>query len=498
MNVPIYDGCPIWNEKSVPFGFYNTDTTFQIDAIKVTKFCASRLGYPLVDVELQSSSFFTAFEEAVTTYGNELYAYKIRDNQLSLEGITTGSSLNQALITPSFEPIVRLTEQYGEEAGSGGNVPYYSGSFQLTSSIQDYDFQTFMTGSGLTGSEYENGIEVKKVYYEPKFPASARYLDPYNGFGFGGAVAAGIVGFGGFGQGMGYLMAPLNYDLQVIQQIEMNEMVRMSNYSFRVQDDKLRIFPIPNFDGTFHSGSSLLLNNALSASNPPSITFASDLTSSLIDITGGTGEGEDAQGVIIGSQGTNTTYEFKVKSSGSGYTAGDVITISAATIDGSSNDISNASGDLVFTLREQDITAICGGGTLWFDYILRDERINSSVKQTPTKVTNVSNAPFENPTYEFINSVGRQWIFEYTLALAKEMLGYVRGKYSSIPIPNAEVNLNQGDLISAATAEKAALIERLRTYLDETSRQALLNRRASEAESKMIELQQVPYTIYIA
>ena len=48
------------------------------------------------------------------------------------------------------------------------------------------------------------------------------------------------------------------------------------------------------------------------------------------------------------------------------------------------------------------------------------------------------------------------------------MLGYVRGKYSSIPIPNAEVNLNQGDLLSAATAEKLALIERLRAYFDET------------------------------
>ena len=84
------------------------------------------------------------------------------------------------------------------------------------------------------------------------------------------------------------------------------------------------------------------------------------------------------------------------------------------------------------------------------------------------------------------------------LALSKEMLGYVRGKYSSIPIPNAEVNLNQGDLLSAATAEKNALIERLRAYFDETSRQSLLSRRASEAESKMIELQQVPYTIFIA
>ena len=498
MNVPIYDGCPIWDDSSVPFGFYNSDTIFQTDAVKVTKFCASRLGYPLVDVELQSSSFFTAFEEAVTIYGNEVYAYKIRDNQLSLEGITTGSNLNQALITPSFEPIVRLTEQYGEEAGSGGNVPYYSGSFQLTASVQDYDFSTFMTGSGLTGSEYQHGLEVKRVYYEPKFPASARYLDPYNGFGFGGAVAAGIVGFGGFGQGMGYLMAPLNYDLQVIQQIEMNEMVRMSNYSFRIQDNKLRIFPIPNFDGNMLSGSSLLIGQALNVTQGPNVTFAGNVTSSLITLNTSTGTGKDGTAMIYGDSGTNNTYQIKVVNSGSNYTSGDVITIAQADIDASSTNISNAAGDIKITLRDQDITAICGGGTLWFDYILRDERINSAVRQTPTRVTNVSNAPYENPTYEFINSVGRQWIFEYTLALSKEMLGYVRGKYSSIPIPNAEVNLNQGDLISAATAEKATLIERLRTYLDETSRQSLLNRRASEAESKMVELQQVPYTIFIA
>ena len=154
MNVPIYDGNPVWNNNAVPFGFYNTQSDFTTDAVKVAKFCAARLGYPLVDIELQSSSFFTAFEEAVTIYGNELYAYTIRDNQLTLNGITTGSSLNQALITPSFEPIVVLTEQYGEEAGSGGNVPYYSGSFILTSSVQDYSFSTFMTASGLTPSYY--------------------------------------------------------------------------------------------------------------------------------------------------------------------------------------------------------------------------------------------------------------------------------------------------------------------------------------------------------
>jgi hypothetical protein len=392
MNVPIYDGSPVWNANSVPFGFYNSDTNFQTDAVKVAKFCAQRLGYPLVDIELQSGSFFTAFEEAVTTYGNELYAYKIRDNQLSLENLTTGSSLNQALITPSFEPIVRLTEQYAEEAGTGGNIDYHSGSFVLTSSVQDYSFQTFMTQSGLTGSAYENGIEVKRVFYQEPYPASARYLDPYNGFGFGGVLAAGVIGIGGFGDGLGYLMAPLNYDLQVIQQIEMNQMIRLSNYSFEIRNDKLRIFPIPNFS-----------------------TAAQESTPARI----------------------------------------------------------------------------------WFEYILRDDRINSAVQQRPDRVTNVSNAPYENPTYEFINSVGRQWIFEYTLALSKEMLGYVRGKYGTIPIPNADVTLNQSDLLAAATAEKTSLIERLRAYFDETSRAASLERRANEADSKMKELQQVPYTIYV-
>ena len=109
----------------------------------------------------------------------------------------------------------------------------------------------------------------------------------------------------------------------------------------------------------------------------------------------------------------------------------------------------------------------------------------------------MSNTPYVNPTYGSINSVGRQWIFEYTLAVSKEVLGYVRGKYQNIPIPNADVQLNQGDLIAAATSEKTNLIERLRGYFDETSRKSLLERRAQEVEYKQTELKQVPYTIYI-
>jgi len=376
-NIPIYDGNPIWDPNAVPFGFYSGDITFQVDAVKVAKFCASRLGYPLVEVELQSGSFFTAFEEAITVYGNELYAYAIRDNQLSLEGLSTESNLNTSIITPNFEPIVRLTEMYGAEAGTGGNITYYTGSFPLTASKQTYDLKEWAVDQGITGS-----IEIKRVFYENS-PAIGKVYDPYLGNGLN---LMSSFGFGGMSPGMGaFMMMPTSFDVAMIQSIEMSEQVRRSNYSFELKNNNLTVFPIP----------------------------------------------------------------------------------------------------------------ITGGGNFRFEYIKRDERLENGITNSPGKVTNVSNSPYSNPTYASINSVGRQWIFEYALAISKEMLGYVRGKYSNIPIPDSQVTLNQGDLIAAATLERANLIERLRAYLDETSRKSLLERRSQEAEFKQTELKQVPYTIYI-
>ena len=77
------------------------------------------------------------------------------------------------------------------------------------------------------------------------------------------------------------------------------------------------------------------------------------------------------------------------------------------------------------------------------------------------------------------------------------MLGYVRGKYGTVPIPGAEVTMNQADLISAATSEKTALVDRLRAYFDETSRTSLLERRAQEGTYKKEELGNSPMTIFI-
>ena len=96
-----------------------------------------------------------------------------------------------------------------------------------------------------------------------------------------------------------------------------------------------------------------------------------------------------------------------------------------------------------------------------------------------------------------INAPGRYWIFEYTLALAAETLAFIRGKYTQVPIPGAEITLNQADLLGKARDLQTALIEKLRTDLDEASRKMQLERKAAENAAMQQTLQQVPMNIFI-
>lgn len=379
-NIPIWPGSSLFTPGSTPFGFYDNDFQFQVDADRVAKFCAQRLGYPIVDIELQDINFYTAFEDAITTYGNEVYAYKVRQDYLSLEGATNANILNNALVTPNMGTIIRISEQYGTEAGTGGNTDWHTGSLQLIPGIQDYDLAAWASSSGIA----QGDLELKRVFYESP-PAIAKYFDPYAGTGTGMMNMMDGFGWGNYSPAINFLLMPMNFDLQKIQGIELNDQVRKANYSFELQNNNLRIFPIPN-----------------------------------------------------------------------------------------------------------------SSGSLRIQYLLKSERLNNSINLSgSTLITNVSNVPYTNPSYSQINSVGRSWIFEYTLALAKEMLGYVRGKYTQIPVPGDNVTLNSGDLITAGSAEKIALVEKLRGYLDETSREKLMERRALETDFRTKELQQVPFPIYI-
>ena len=380
-NPSIWPGSSSFFPGNTPFGFYDNDQDFQTDADKVAVFCARRLGYPLTDVELQDINFYTAFEEAVTTYGNEVFAYKASENYLSLEGSQTGSNLNYKLQKPNLGTQIRIAEAYGSEAGVGGSIEYRSGSIQMVQNQQVYDLKDFAASQSVD----KNDIEIKEIFYQSD-PAIVRYFDPYAGTGTDVQGLLDAFGFGNYTPGINFLLMPISYDLGKIQAIDFNDTIRKSNYSFELINNKIRIFPIP-------------------------------------------------------------------------------------------------------TKSEK----------LWFKYILKSDRNVATVSGSISTgvVTDVSTVPYTNPTYANINSIGRQWVFEYTLALCKEMLGYVRGKYGTVPIPGADVTLNQSDLISAATSEKTALIERLRSYLEETSRTKLLEKKANEAEFIQKDLSAVPYTIYI-
>jgi hypothetical protein len=165
-NIAIWNGSSTFTTGSTPFGFYDTDSAFSSEADKVAKWCAQRLGYPLVNVELQSGSFYAAFEEAVTTYGNEVYQYKIRENYLSMEGNSTGSAFNNKVITSNLGSVIRLSQTYGTEGGAGGTVTYYSGSISLENGKQDYDMNAWASASASLSPG--DRIEIKKVFFEAK------------------------------------------------------------------------------------------------------------------------------------------------------------------------------------------------------------------------------------------------------------------------------------------------------------------------------------------
>jgi len=383
-NIPIWPGSSSFQPGDTPFGFYDNNPEFQVDADKFATFAARRLGYPIVDIELQNINFYAALEEAVTIYANELYGFKIRDNYLTLEGAEGTFNAEETIVVPNLGRIIQISEQYGVEAGTGGNVDWHKGEVALTASVQDYNLEEWAQQN--IPHYKNNDIEIMRVFFEAP-PALLRYFDPYIGTGMGTMNLMDTFGWDGYSPaGVDFLLMPISYDLQVIQTIEFNDMIRRANYSFEMHNNHLRIFPVP--DGSVPK--------------------------------------------------------------------------------------------------------------LYFEYILNSERSSASfIVGGSSTITNIYDVPYHNPDYDKINSVGRSWIFEYALALCKEMLGYVRGKYQVVPIPGDNVTLNANDLITAATGEKERLIDRLRAYLGELSREKLLERRSAESKFVQEELNNVPRPIYI-
>jgi len=376
--IKIWDGTATFSAGMTPFGFYDTDTEFADEAVKVAKFCATRLGFPMMDVELQSGSFFACFEEAVTTYGNLVFQYKIRENYLSMEGASSTTSANNKLVNPSLQRMIQMSQEYGTEAEVGGKITRHTGSLPVTASVQDYDLDAWATGQGITSS-----IEVRRVFYESP-PAILRYFDPYAGTGTGIQSLMDAFDFGSYSPGVNFLLMPASYDLLKVQAIEFNDQIRRSSYSFELVNNRLKLFPIP-----------------------------------------------------------------------------------------------------------------AKAGSIRFEYYFQDDKTGAVFEDGDSKITNVGEVPYDNPTFLKINTPGRDWIYRYTLALSKELLAYVRGKYQTVPVPGSEATLNQADLLTDARAEKEKLLTELTELLQVASRTSQLKAQAEETDAMNQTLKGVPMTIFV-
>ena len=134
---------------------------------------------------------------------------------------------------------------------------------------------------------------------------------------------------------------------------------------------------------------------------------------------------------------------------------------------------------------------------LFFDYMVREEFTQKSVKVTPNVVSDYSDIKYDFIQYRNINDVGKQWIRKYTLALVKELLGAIREKYSTVPIPGSEISLDGAALRAEAQTEKEALMTQLRENLEEVSRKVQFENRNTEAQQMQEMLQKIPLAIYI-
>jgi hypothetical protein len=379
--------------EATPFGIYDNDIDFKIDAPKTAVWVAKRLGHPIVNIELDNPQIWACFEESVSEYSAQVNQFNLRNNLDILRGQPKGKVANysQTLVDGSFLPTtVRMSQQYGTLAGVGGNTAIRKGYVDLTGSVQIYNLMSGAVDveSGKNLSQIFSGsstIDVTRVYHEA-IPAITRFFDPYSVGAQGTLNLISELGFGNYSPAAQFLMMPLYEDVLRMQQIEFNDHIRKSAHTFNIVDNKLEIFPIPTDD----------------------------------------------------------------------------------------------------TIKK-----------VYFEYISRDEFEHDSQTIQADSLSDYSDIPYDFIQYSNINEVGKQWIRKYTLALTKELLGAIREKYNSIPIPDGEVTLDGGALRAEAQVEKDALITQLRENLEEMSRIKVMENKAHESTHQQEMLRKVPLKIYV-
>ncbi len=416
-----------------PFGFFDEDQSFVGFAPRAADWAAKRLGYPIVDVEMIDVQFYACLEEAVTEYSSQVNAFSIKQNLYSLKGTTTS---------------VNLT----------------------TSVMQTQPLPFYLKLAEAYGAEVGAGgnVDWRKASLEVKAGVQTYDLQ------------------GLFNQ---YYICPKTGE----KKLERIEVKRIWHHPPPAMN---KIYdPMANSGMSF---SNLLSEFNWNGMSPLGTQFLlRPVNEDMMRL----------QAIEFNEQLRRSAYGFEV--------------------------INNKL--TLLPVPQKDFT-------LWFDYVYKRERdlaavqgyvdadefntipktqtqVEESTTQqvvatettsgidtekpedhnipTTSNVTDVSNAPYQFHSFSTINDVGKRWIMKYYLSLCKELLGAIRAKYQSIPIPGGETSLDGAELRAEAQQEKEQLITELREDLEVTSRSTTSEQLNQVADNLQENLRKVPNFLYI-
>lgn len=382
-----------------PFGFFDSDAQFQVEADGMVTFVKRKLGDDVLSVELTKKEIWACFEEATCEYSRLVHEMKIQSELINVLGLPTGSTdLTNIYPRQSLEFLIRQAEPYATEAFLGGPYDAQLGYIDLVPGQQDYniydDIKSYESGSvgqnlWLSIPSGSRGrMKIVEVFHVEPLAAQHFLLNASNITNF----LATNFNYESYVNSTIFYVLPVFEDVLRRGMLETAFRVRRSNYSYEVIGSRLRIFPAPVTD--IQVGK-LFIKVFAQPSNP------------------------------VNPNGIGTT-------------------------------------------------------------------ISGSIDSTLYGISGPSNVPLNNLPFSSITQPGRQWIRQYTLALAKELLGLIRSKFQTVPIPNADLQLNGEALRTDGREDQTRLRDQMKDWLSKLTNQALMEQQLSLAQSMQQQLRLVP------
>jgi len=391
---------------AVPYKIYSEEgaplysSQFISGAVDQVSYVYKKLGGDVLDIELTEGNVYAAYEEAVLEYSYLINVHQATNILSDALGNTTGSfdskgniesgSLSSslagdhvALKYPKFDYSMtrRVADGIGSEIGLNASVQY-SASFDVTPPLQDYDLQEIIsTSENFSGSIEGKRVLIKKVFYKTPH-AMWRFYGYYGGLN----VVGNLHNYGQFSDDSTFQLVPTWHNKSQALAFEDAIYTRMSHYSYELRDNKIRIFPMPEYGGQ---------------------------------------------------------------------------------------------------------------QKFWVEFSIPDDVWENERDPAVDGVNNMNTLPIGNLPFANINSIGKQWIRRFALALSKETLGQVRSKFGTVPIPGESVTLNGSALLSEAKDEQNKLRDELKETLSELTYAKMAEQDANLLENTGKVLEKVPHYIFV-